>query len=136
MNGESIEMPKKQVAEEALDLICGPRMEYYGPPSENLEDIASTWTPYVKRALELRGKLNGTDVCMLMVLLKAVRLVRGYHRDSVVDVAGYSELAEVLNEEEAYRSFVLHAASQIKNRKERRRFVLKFLLGGVKKEEK
>ncbi len=81
---------KKLAPEEALDLICGPRMEFYGPPKENLQDIADTWTPYVKRALEIRGCLNANDVTMLMVMLKTIRQVRGYHRDSTVDICGYA----------------------------------------------
>jgi len=32
---------KKLTPEEALDLICGPRMEFYGPPQENLQDTIS-----------------------------------------------------------------------------------------------
>ena len=91
-------MPKKLAALEALDLISGPRMSYYGTPEENLEDVAETWNPYVKRALKLQGYLTGTDVAILMIFLKGVRLVRGYHRDSVVDLIGYAELIEALNE--------------------------------------
>lgn len=117
---------RKFSTEEAMDLICGSRMAYYGPPTENLEDIGATWTPYVRRALEQKGRLDGTDVCVLMVMLKAVRLVRGYHRDSVVDISGYAGLAEVLNEEEAFVAFVLRAASRLKG-KARGRFIKKFL---------
>ena len=73
-------------------------MAEYGPPEENLNDIAESWTPYVKRAIELRGHLTATDVCLLMGILKSLRLVRGYHRDSVADLAGYAGLVEVLNE--------------------------------------
>lgn len=123
--------PKKLVVKEALDLICGPRMANYGPPQENIGDIAAVWTPYVRRALECKESLNATDVCMMMIMLKCIRQVRGFNRDSVVDIAGYAELAEVLNDKEAFVAFVLHAAGQLKNRKERGRFVLKFL-----KEEK
>lgn len=120
-------MSNKLATEEALDLICGPRMVFYGPPQENLEDIAEAWTPYATRALEAKGYLDGTDVCMMMILLKVIRQARGYHRDSTVDTVGYAELAEVLNESEAYTTFVLRAAEKIKNRKERARFITKFL---------
>ena len=125
-------MVRKFAVEEALDLICGPRMEYYGPPNENLEDIAASWTPYARRVLEQKGRFDGTDVCMMMVILKAVRQVRGYHRDSVVDIGGYAELAEVLNDGEAFEAFVLRAASKIDDLEERGRFIAKFL---NKKEE-
>ena len=120
-------MPRRLAVEEALDLICGPRMQFYGPPQENLEDIASSWTPYVRRAIEAKGGLDGTDVCMLMIILKAVRQVRGYHLDSVTDIAGYAELAEVLNDDDAFEMFVLRAAEKIKDRKDRARFIRRFL---------
>jgi hypothetical protein len=113
--------------DEALDLICGPKMEYYGPPHENLEDIAQTWNPYVARALKVKGKLDGSDVAVLMILLKAMRLVRGYHRDSVVDIIGYSELLEVLNDSSAFKSFVHKAAEKIENEVKRVQFIAKLL---------
>ena len=126
---------KRLAPEEALDLICGPRMEFYGPPSENLQDIADTWTPYVKRALEVKGCLDSTDVTMLMVMLKAIRQVRGYHRDSTVDICGYAALAEVLSEEDSFKTFVLRAAEKICNKMERTVFINKLLPGYFDKEE-
>ncbi len=122
-------LSKKLSSEEALDLICGPRMEFYGPPKENLQDIADTWTPYVKRVLALRGALNATDICTLMIMLKCVRQARGYHRDSTVDVSGYAVLGEVLNEEDSFEVFVLHAADKIENKIERIQFTDRFLPG-------
>ncbi len=121
-------MSTKQLApEEALDLICGPRMEFYGPPQENLQDIADTWTPYVKRALEVKGCLDSTDVTMLMVLLKAIRQVRGYHRDSTVDICGYAALAEVLSEPDSFEAFVMRAAEKVCDEIEKIKFIEKFL---------
>ncbi len=125
---------KKLSSEEALDLICGPRMEFYGPPKENLQDIADTWNPYIKRVLALRGALNATDICTLMIMLKCVRQVRGYHRDSTVDVSGYAVLAEVLNEEDSFETFVLRAAGRIENKIERIQFTDRFLPGYFNKE--
>ncbi len=126
---------KKLAPEEALDLICGPRMEFYGPPQENLQDIADTWTPYVKRALDVKGRLDSTDVTMLMVLLKAIRQVRGYHRDSSVDICGYAALAEVLNDPDSFEIFVLRAAEKVCAGAEKTRFIEKFLPEYFTKEE-
>lgn len=120
-------MTKKLAPEEALDLICGPRMEFYGPPQENLQDIADTWTPYVKRALDVKGRLDSTDVTMLMVLLKAIRQVRGYHRDSSVDICGYAALAEVLNDQESFETFVHLASKRIFFKEDQEAFIKKFL---------
>ncbi len=125
---------KKLSPLEALDLVCGPRMSFYGPPKENLQDIADTWTPYVKRALELRGSLNATDVCTLMIMLKCVRQARGYHRDSTVDISGYAVLAEVLNDERAFELFVMRAADKINDYGKRIAFIDRFLPGYLDKE--
>jgi len=115
------------VTGEGLDLICGSRMEHYGPPQHNLGDIAASWTPYVKRALATRDALDGTDVCALMIILKVIRQARGYNRDSTTDICGYAGLAEVLNEPEAFEAFVLRAANEIKNPDERAAFVKRLL---------
>lgn len=120
-------LAKRLIPEEALDLICGPRMEFYGPPQENLQDIADTWTPYVKRALEVKGSLDSTDVTMLMVILKAIRQVRGYHKDSSVDICGYASLAEVLNEPDSFKEFIHRAAKKIFFEEDREAFLKKFL---------
>jgi len=40
---------KSSVLTEANRLIHGQRMAEYGPPGENLEDIAEAWTPYGPR---------------------------------------------------------------------------------------
>lgn len=118
---------EKLATEEAVDLICGPRMEFYGPPEENLQDIADVWTPYVMRALEAHEVLSATDVTMMMIMLKAIRQVRGYHKDSTVDIAGYAELAEVMNDPQARHAFIRRAAEKINNKEEARRFILKFV---------
>ena len=128
-------MTKKLSPLEALDLVCGPRMEFYGPPKENLQDIADTWTPYVRRALALRGSLDATDVCTLMIMLKCVRQARGYHRDSTVDISGYAVLAEVLNEEDSFKMFVMRAADRIDDYHERVAFIDRFLPGYLKESE-
>ena len=121
-----MDVKNRFVTEEAMELICGPRLEFYGMPSENLQDIADTWTPYVRRALEVKGALDATDVTMLMVLLKTIRQVRGYHRDSTVDICGYAALAEVLNDKDAFKEFVNRAAIKITDKDERKRFTDKF----------
>lgn len=114
-------MPANLGVDEAMDAICGPRMAFYGPPDENIEDIARVWTPYIKRALEVKETLNGTDVCALMILLKVMRLVRGYHRDSMVDTIGYAQLMEVLNDKSAFTTFVHEASKRCKTETERKK---------------
>ena len=101
----------KFTTEEGLDLIGGARMKNYGVPGDNLNDIGAAWTPYVKRAI-VKGHLDGTDVALLMVLLKVIRQVGGYHRDSTTDICGYAALAETLNEPSAYEALLARAGDQ------------------------
>lgn len=120
----------KFVTEEGMEMICGPRMEHYGPPQNNLNDIADAWTPYVTRALDAKEKLDGTDVAAMMVILKVIRQARGYHRDSTVDICGYAGLMEALNDKHAYRAFVHKAARSIEDDTKRQPFIDKLLWRG------
>ena len=87
------------VLQEAEAAVMGPRQQFYGPPTENLPAVADAWTPYARLALATKGRLDGIDVCNMMILLKAMRGATGYHRDSEVDAAGYALLAEILNDD-------------------------------------
>ncbi len=89
------------IIDEAVNLIQGDRQKDYGPPWENFQDIADVWTPYVMRALESHDILTPTDIANLMVLLKTIRQVRGYNRDSVLDIIGYAACSEVINDTKA-----------------------------------
>ena len=61
----------------------------------NLQKIADLWTAY------LGVPVTMIDACAMMVLLKLARLKKlGYHRDSVVDAAGYCGVIELISEPE------------------------------------
>ncbi len=92
-------------ANTAVGLIAGGRQADYGHPEDNLQDIADVWQVYAARAMEDHTWLNATDVANMMVLLKTVRQVKGYHKDSVVDIMGYAALAEIFNDEKARKLF-------------------------------
>jgi hypothetical protein len=92
-------------AELALSLIAGDRQAEYGYPWDNLGDIADVWSAYTTRALEHHKFLTATDVANMMILAKVLRQVRGYHKDSSIDIMGYAALAEVFNEDTAKASF-------------------------------
>lgn len=120
-----VEEKHEFATEEGQRLIGGARMEHYGPPQNNLNDIGETWTTYAKRALDAKGYLNGTDVSAMMVLMKVIRQARGYHRDSTVDVCGYAGLMEALNDPEAYDRFVRDAADSLPDQTKRGAFLAK-----------
>lgn len=84
----------KSVLQEAEELVNGDRQKTYGPPAINLSKIAELWAAY------LGVPITMVDACAMMVILKIARLKKlGYHRDSVVDAAGYMGLAEMVSEE-------------------------------------
>ena len=79
------------VLDEAKRVITQDRAEEYGDASENFKDIADMWSTYLDHTLV------EADVAAMMALMKIVRLKSNHtHRDSWVDIAGYSAIgAEV-----------------------------------------
>jgi len=78
---------RSDVLMQALNLINGDREKDYGTPKENFSTIAEMWTSYMGH------KVDASDVCNMMVLLKMARLRNGGHIDSSTDAAGYAALA-------------------------------------------
>lgn len=96
-----VEAPQQDVLNEAWNLIRGQRAKDYGPPHVNFEQIANLWQAALENRDLKERPLTGEDVSILMILLKMARLItgQGYHRDSVVDIAGYTAILEVLQME-------------------------------------
>lgn len=81
------------VLEDAQELIRGDRNKEYGHPSENLARIATLWSAYLKTPI------TAADVAGMMILLKLARLRTGVgKRDTIVDIAGYAGLLEMIEE--------------------------------------
>jgi len=79
------------IDQEARDVIYGDCEQTYGHPSKNLQLIAEFWTSY----LGLDVPLTCDDVCNMMILVKTARLKNmPDHRDSLVDIIGYTLLKE------------------------------------------
>lgn len=77
------------ITKEAENIIFGDREATYGEPNKNLLMIANLWSAY------LGTKLTATQVCDMMILLKVARLKNSpQHRDSMVDIVGYTLLKE------------------------------------------
>lgn len=80
---------KPSLTTEAEAIIYGDREATYGDPSKNLRAIAAMWSAY------LGTEVTATQVCDMMVLLKVARLKNTpQHRDSMVDIIGYTLLKE------------------------------------------
>ena len=81
------------ILEEAAALVDGPRAFIYGHPRINIARIAALWSIY------LSAPISPIDVCHLMVLMKVARAMSGVpNRDTLVDIAGYARVAEMLGE--------------------------------------
>jgi hypothetical protein len=86
------------VLEEAHNVIYGEREKTYGDPGKNLRIIAEYWTTYL-RDKGLMLDLEFDDVCNMMVLMKIARLGNTpLHHDSMVDICGYTALADRVKE--------------------------------------
>lgn len=88
--------PARTIIADAAATISGPRREDYGSPTDSFNQIAEFWTAYLRKKSIGAGALSLTahDVINMMILLKVSRASNGYHRDSYLDIIGYSALSE------------------------------------------
>lgn len=77
------------VLQEAEGLINGHRADDYGNVLESFTRIGRLWAPLL--GLE---DVTAEQVALCMTALKLSRATNGYHRDSVVDIAGYAGCLE------------------------------------------
>lgn len=88
---------KVELADEAKRIVTGARRANYGTPENNFERIARFWKAY----FENTGRpidLTAADVSPLMRLMKEARLCETPdHRDSFVDLIGYSLIGAEVN---------------------------------------
>lgn len=88
-------VPPRGIAEEATELIYGDREGTYGNPAKNLRAIADFWQVYLYNLTGTFYTISTDDVCNMLVLMKTARLINApLHRDSLVDVIGYTLLKE------------------------------------------
>ena len=79
-------MRRYEVLSKASDLINGDREQEHGQPKHNFRRIAKMWSGYLEK------DITPSDVCVMMVLLKAARLRHILNDDSFIDMAGYAAL--------------------------------------------
>lgn len=99
-------MDYESILDEANDITGNERMEKYGHPRHNFQDIATLWNAYIKckfgqnkapnafdnvqKALIFHSiEIAAKDVAQMMVLFKVARELTGHDRDNLVDQAGY-----------------------------------------------
>lgn len=79
------------ILEEAAEKVAGEKAREYGPAGESFEFIALMWSAL------LGVSITRKQVAMCMIALKLQRLrVTPNHRDSMVDIAGYTLLMEAV----------------------------------------
>lgn len=91
----------ESVLQEAQRLVYGDREAAYSHPFDDFQRIARMWSGYLDGV-----KITPQDVAQLMVLLKVARVRvdvvhnRRPKRDTLVDIAGYSECGYRVSERE------------------------------------
>lgn len=96
-------MKRKEVLETAIKTVCTDREGQYGSPEDNFKFIAVLWNEYL--AHNGGGKLTGTDVAIMMALLKIARITTGIHKDdNYIDLAGYAACGAELGSREVHEA--------------------------------
>lgn len=89
---------KRQLADEAVSLIGGDRAKDYGDARENFARIARFWDAYFK-GTGRHIDVTAADVAPLMRLVKEARLCTSPgHKDSHIDIIGYTLLGAEIND--------------------------------------
>lgn len=85
---------KDRILNDAKALISGDRLEAYGGARDSFKRIGDLWSVVFGKPVTPK------DVALCMVLFKAARQINKYHRDNLVDMAGYAALIGQINQEE------------------------------------
>lgn len=91
-------MSKETILQEAERIVNGPRREEYGGVTESFTRIAKLWSAI------LDVEVTPDQVSLCMVGLKIARFCASYHRDSIVDIAGYARTLEIMEDERNAKS--------------------------------
>ena len=86
-------MRRYEVLSKASYLINGDREQEHGQPKHNFRRIAKMWSGYLEK------DITPSDVCVMMVLLKAARLRHKLSDDSFIDMAGYAALGSEVGDD-------------------------------------
>ena len=86
-------MRRYEVLSKASDLINGDREQEHGQPKQNFRRIAKMSSGYLEK------DITPSDVCVMMVLLKAARLRHKLNDDSFIDMAGYAALGSEVGDD-------------------------------------
>lgn len=85
------------ILEEAQRLVGGDRQDDYGHPLDCCDRIGRLWS------VALGIDVPAEKVAECLGLMKYARLQQGYKRDTVVDIAGYAQVLQMIVDERERR---------------------------------
>ena len=85
-------LSKKNIAEEAVEIVMGARRKSYGEPFVNHSRTAKLWSAY------LGIELTPEQVCYLNILQKISRSMQIDKRDNGVDIVGFALNVELIKQ--------------------------------------
>jgi hypothetical protein len=92
---------KQNLLDEAGKIVNGARRKDYGTPEDNFARIAKFWQAYMENTGRPDAKITPADVSPMMRLMKEARLCESPdHRDSFVDIIGYTLTGAEINLDE------------------------------------
>lgn len=80
------------ILEEANEITSKQRRQDYGEASTSFTNIANMWSVIIGY------NVTAQQVAMCMIALKISRFLHGGQRDSLVDIAGYARVIEMMGE--------------------------------------
>lgn len=85
---------RAEILAKAREHTTGDRDIEYGPPTDNLSDVARMWTAYLQAKYDFTEQLDAEDAAWLNVIQKIARTFNGVpKRDTYEDAAAYSAIA-------------------------------------------
>ena len=100
----------KPMLHQAQDLIHGQRQADYGDKLQNFSQIAMLWQGTLAHKLAPGQAITPEDVALCMMQVKIARLAKSPdHKDSILDIAGYSGCYDYLQAERAEGATLLGA---------------------------
>lgn len=81
------------------DKVVNQRQQAYDKPEDNFQRIADLWNGYA-RAKGWNIEFKSQDIAALMILTKMGRQIWKHNTDNLVDIAGYAQCWERLEDHE------------------------------------
>ena len=87
------------ILEEAAQIAGESRQRDYGHPYENHKRIAEMWN--VQLGPKLAAPIEPREVALMMISVKLAREVNTPKRDNLVDIAGYVNCCDLIDQKQA-----------------------------------